>query len=392
MIGVSLDDITSKNLSDLIDNQVAEDMTLEYKSQLPGASDAEKLEFLADVSSFANTIGGDILYGIEESPSGVAGNIPGLACPNFDEVRQRLESILRDGIKPRLPDCQLRAVDVDGGRKVVVVRVGRSWLGPHRVSFRDHGHFYGRAASGKYRLDVSQLRIAFTLSESIADRVKAFHADRIIRVKADDLPVPLDHGPKVLLHVLPLSAFAFDAAGKDIDLERLRLPPIGYVRFPGSGVSDWRLNLEGCVSFEGRYEPYRAYTQVYRSGIIEAVKPLHAEVREDVFRISSVYETEVRRAVLDYVPFLLKLEFGLPIFIFVCLTGVRGGSLVRPDTLSQSHNRFDRDDVCPAAGLWDDQTTSADIVLRPLLDRLWNAVGEKGSPAYDASGEWRGYP
>ena len=32
----------------------------------PWGSDQEKEEFLADVSSFANTMGGDLIYGIEE--------------------------------------------------------------------------------------------------------------------------------------------------------------------------------------------------------------------------------------------------------------------------------------------------------------------------------------
>jgi hypothetical protein len=373
----------------LIVNQVPEDTTLEYKSQLPGTSDAEKLEFLADISAFANTMGGDVLYGMEESEAGAASKLVGVVCNNFDEVRQRLESILRDGIKPRIPNCHMRAVDIAGGKKVVIVRVDRSWLAPHRVSFKDHGHFYGRAASSKYRLHVDQLRVAFTLSESIADRVRAFQADRIISIKADDMPVPIDAGPKVVLHLLPLSAFAVGA--REMDIEQLRLRPIGYRGFPQGGVSDSRFNLEGCVSFEGRDEPFRAYTQVYRSGIIEAVKPLRVDVRQNLIRIWAEYEGQVRNATAEYVTFLQKLGVGLPIFIFVCLIGVRGGSLAAPDSLRSSSNSFNRDDICPPLGIWDDQTTDVDTVLRPLLDRLWNGVGEKASPAYDHSGKWVGY-
>ncbi len=390
-IGIRLEDVTSRHLDDLVANQVSEDTTLEYKSQLPGNSDLEKLEFLADASAFANTMGGDLLYGIEQSQAGVAGNIVGLSCTNFDEVRQRLESMLRDGIKPRIPDCHIRAIDIADGRKVVLIRVGRSWLGPHQVSFKNYGHFYGRAGGGKYRLDVDQLRAAFTLSEGMADRIKGFQAERIIRIKADDLPVPIRPGPKVVLHIVPLSAFAFGGAARDIDLEQLLLPPIGYNQFPQSGVSDYRFNLEGCVSIEGRYEPYRAYTHAYRSGIIESVRPLTVDTRADMLWVSAEYEGQVRRAAAEYVPFLLNHGLGLPIFIFVCLIGVRGGWLYPPDTLRQSNNSFDRDDVFPPFGVWNDQTTDVDMVLRPMLNRLWNAVGNKASPAYDASGNWLGY-
>lgn len=41
-------------------------MHLDYKRDLPGDKDAEKKEFLADVTSFANAGGGDIVFGIVE--------------------------------------------------------------------------------------------------------------------------------------------------------------------------------------------------------------------------------------------------------------------------------------------------------------------------------------
>ena len=47
--GIDKDDIDS-----LVTNQVKEGRTIEYKATLPGVKDAEKKEFLADVSSFAN--------------------------------------------------------------------------------------------------------------------------------------------------------------------------------------------------------------------------------------------------------------------------------------------------------------------------------------------------
>ena len=56
MINKKLEDIIIEDLRQLIDNNVIEKKTLEYKSQLPGNTDLAKKEFLADVSSFANTL------------------------------------------------------------------------------------------------------------------------------------------------------------------------------------------------------------------------------------------------------------------------------------------------------------------------------------------------
>lgn len=58
-----LDSVEESDLQELIDNQVPEGKTIEYKEALPGNSDGDKKEFLADVSSFANAAGGDLIFG-----------------------------------------------------------------------------------------------------------------------------------------------------------------------------------------------------------------------------------------------------------------------------------------------------------------------------------------
>ena len=75
--GKSLDKITESDLQELIDNGVAEGKTLDYKEKLSGNSDAEKKEFLYDVSSFANASGGNLIFGITED-KGIAIKIDGI--------------------------------------------------------------------------------------------------------------------------------------------------------------------------------------------------------------------------------------------------------------------------------------------------------------------------
>ena len=53
-------------IDDLILNGVSESINLDYKQDLILAKDDDKKEFLADVSSFANAAGGDLIYGISE--------------------------------------------------------------------------------------------------------------------------------------------------------------------------------------------------------------------------------------------------------------------------------------------------------------------------------------
>src|SRR6266540_626883 len=100
VLAQALASITESDLQRLIDNEVAETRTIEYKLALPGTRDAERKEFLADVSSFANANGGDLLYGVE-AIRGVPRALRGLSSGSEDDDILRLESMIRDGITPR---------------------------------------------------------------------------------------------------------------------------------------------------------------------------------------------------------------------------------------------------------------------------------------------------
>jgi predicted HTH transcriptional regulator len=150
-----IDSITESDLQSLIDNQTAEQKTLEYKQALPVGTMESRREFLADVSSMANAAGGHLLFGIEER-AGMPQNLGGVHVDDIDALKLRLEGMLRDGISPRLPRVEIHPVPLVAkpGYFVLLLRIQKSWLQPHRVIFNDHGHFYSRNSAGKYRLDV----------------------------------------------------------------------------------------------------------------------------------------------------------------------------------------------------------------------------------------------
>ena len=113
--GLRVDQIDASVLDRLRDDSVCEGRHLEFKEKLPGQLTEDKKEFLADVTAFANTGGGDLLYGVREKrdagdkPTGEIQDIPGLADLNFDAERTRLENILLNGVEPRLPPINLSA-------------------------------------------------------------------------------------------------------------------------------------------------------------------------------------------------------------------------------------------------------------------------------------------
>ena len=70
LLHIPLDQITEQNILDLIDAKAAETHVIEYKRDTYGNAHKDYSEFLADVSSLANTSGGDLIIGID-APNGI---------------------------------------------------------------------------------------------------------------------------------------------------------------------------------------------------------------------------------------------------------------------------------------------------------------------------------
>lgn len=71
MIAKTLEEITLQDIEDLRSNEVSEGLTLDYKLTLPGTGADDRKEFLRDITAFANSAGGDLVYGVRERGDGI---------------------------------------------------------------------------------------------------------------------------------------------------------------------------------------------------------------------------------------------------------------------------------------------------------------------------------
>src|SRR5262245_6466295 len=96
------DDELRTALQSLLSQKVSERRTIEYKETLPGGGYEDRLEFLADVSSFANAAGGYLIYGMR-ADAGEPTDLCGITGVSGDAAVLRLEDMIRACIQPRIP-------------------------------------------------------------------------------------------------------------------------------------------------------------------------------------------------------------------------------------------------------------------------------------------------
>ncbi len=390
MINKPLDKIIQDDLEDLIKNSVSEGKQIEYKAGLPGGSPSEKKEFLADVSSFANTIGGDLIFGIEEK-GGAPVKVTGVEIENVDQQKLQLENIIRDGIEPRIV-YSIQPILLASKKYVLIIRINQSWIGPHRVIFQGNDKFNARNSSGKYQLDTIELRTAFNLSETLIDKIKNFHTQRIIDISSGKTPVPLYEGGKIVLHIIPMSSFN---PGIKYSFESYKANPAKLEPMRSGGGWNTRYNLDGFLSYSGSQDDKSyTYTQLFRNGAIEAVEGMALMKDKGTAYIPAAYEPMI----LHYIPKLFaimnELEVATPVYVFVTLIGVKGFKIVPTGSNfffdEADYYPIDKDTIFLPEILINDWQVDLEKTLKPAFDLVWNACGYEKSLNYDKDGNWTG--
>jgi predicted HTH transcriptional regulator len=105
---IPLEHVQQQDLQSLIDDGAAESLWIDYKQTTYGSNDDAHSEFLADISSFANTSGGDLVIGMD-AKDGVPTAFTPLTEP-ADSVGMRLDQMAHTGLEPRIPKLQMEAV------------------------------------------------------------------------------------------------------------------------------------------------------------------------------------------------------------------------------------------------------------------------------------------
>ena len=201
MLDKPLDQIGIADLQELIADMVREGKSIDYKQAMyrlddpdDKVRDRQREELLKDVSSFANTIGGHLIIGMSEDDQ-IPMSVIGVPIDDLDKEKNRVDQLIAQWLEPRI-SYDIHSIEVEPGKHVLVIRLPQSLVSPHRVVYqRQFGQFWARNSTGAYAMDTSELRRAFTLSETLIEQIKGFRKERVHLIMEGETPAPTVPGP-----------------------------------------------------------------------------------------------------------------------------------------------------------------------------------------------------
>ncbi len=260
LVGKTLSEVTSEDIYGLITNEIMESRILDYKKELTN----DNKELLADITSFANTDGGVIVYGIaekqdERNNTGLPGEIIGLQDFNLDATRQRIENMLRDNVDPRIARVDVEPIEING-KTVLLLGIPRSLFGPH-MSKRD-SKFYARNDAGKFSMDAHQIRQAMLQSVDWENEADNFRRTQVMGYLSGKIKYLADKEHAVFLHIVPLGR-----KGHIVDVKK-HAHKLSEA-FKPYYYRSWNdtYNLDGYLVWPGNVGD--SYSQFFRNGSLE---------------------------------------------------------------------------------------------------------------------------
>lgn len=372
MIDRPLEQVGPSDFELLVIRRKAEGRTLDFKRDLYEKTDAGTRDFLADVTAFANTDGGDIVIGVSDDGDGQAAEVVGIAAEGIDERVLGFEHQLKDCVDPRLSTVRFRQVDLGTGRCAIVIRVGASDSAPHRVTYRGSSRFHARHSRGNYDLSTGELRRAFAASDEMPRKIRDLHRQAVSATGGIDMPCRLADGPRAVLTVAPKSVLR-ESRDLRFTRELAVLPP----RIEGDRL-DMSVGLDGLVVHAGLDSEtgcVRSWSINNRRGFVDFAWTI-GRTEGDQKRVWRKYvDGEIVGASRSALARLMTFGVEGPWVAMATLSRIGGYRLVSGDGLT------------PAA--WQDTAYLGEVVadtldadtLKPILDGFWRSFGIEDGPA-----------
>jgi hypothetical protein len=121
---------TIAEIDKFIADEVQESLHLDYKDSR--AIDSSKFNELAkDISAFANSDGGLIVYGVQEKDHRPVSKDAGVDHSKY--TRERIEQVISSNISPRIDDIRIAQIPLSASTSIYVIKIPKSFRAPHQA-------------------------------------------------------------------------------------------------------------------------------------------------------------------------------------------------------------------------------------------------------------------
>jgi len=381
-------------LESLIKNRIEENIHLDYKEQL-----GNNAEIAKDLSSFANSDGGNIIYGMREVTNKPTEIIP-INQPN---LREKFDQIARNGIDPSL-DVRILPIDVniEGNKgQVFLIYIPRKYPILHQAIKR--GKYYKRTEFTSSPMSNYEIETAFKLAYNYEEKIINLFQNRLHALNNGEYHLNIPSPNRMLIHMISIDALN---ANRSLDLEIVFNNFENHLKPPGCILGrnierNLHVLLVSCGP-DPYSDTYVGYVQLYRNGMIEAIdssllKPttqLHGRsYTRPVKKLGMWYlEKNIIHSCNMYLNTLEKIGVSLPIYLFLSFTHMRDYkiSLVPyEDTfMGRDSDAAKKDEILLQRIKIDDFEVDFEKKLKPSFDIFWNAFNQPGSRNYDENGRF----
>ena len=242
-------------------------------------------------------------------------------------------------------------------------------------------------------MDVNEIRSAFSLSETLIDKIRAFQEQRTELIRKNETPLPIESGPSTILHLIPFQAFR---PGYSLDIEKIsRNGKLHLIDIPAE-FTNRRYNVHGILSYSPSQErTCYAYGQLYRNSIIELVDRYffsRHNIDNKTIPLAALrhFESAIVDSIISCIKFYQGQNISPPIIASITYLGLDKHMLqkimyasVLPDIINHA-NRIETPQI-----LIDDYSADLYALMKPTFDTLWNAFGYPRSENYDENGDWK---
>lgn len=376
-----IDKLEFQDIDNLRANQIHESDILDYKREV---IDDDSL--IKHVSAFANTKGGFIVFGIEETGKGGYPKAI-LGIDNSLINKERMEQILLSNISPRLLPKIQAVPHQDTQKSILIIQIPDSYLKPHMNS--RSGKYYKRYNFEALEMTELEVSDAYRKRFNTYDEIEHYVNKILSRETTSGIfgqiiviPTILDHK---LIEISDKSQFSW------LDLNHIDPQPSGFIY---ASHNDYVPNFpqpsaNGIIC---RREHEETFLEIHRNGTVEYADDFSARDEKGSYFLDKTF----------CVRLLHTLQFANVVFSrYNYLGNVKivislNGDEVNGSLLSSEHERHPvRWTVCSSKQIriereWSSTMleTEFSFIAASIMDEIFNHFSRWKCPLFDDKGNY----